>query len=229
MAQKTYRDLITSALRLLGVKGQGQTMSGNEAETGLDVLNEILDSWNSYSGLLFQTQSDIIPLTGASFYPLGNMTGTNPQRPSELLGAWFRNTSNYDLPLEVLANSDFANIGQKDLIGAYPRVVYLDVGATTSLLRIYPVGASVGSLVVQYIAPLSGVGLDTPEVLPPAYRQALRYNLACNLAAEYGKEVSPAIMTTAMTSKAMIINANATVPLMDFTSIFDRFNINTGV
>lgn len=219
MATRTYRDLITASLRLLGIKAQGQKATGNEAEAALDVLNELLDSWNAYSGMLFGTTAAGITLNGSAAYPFVP-TG-------KLLGAWYRTPNGEDIPLEILANTDYGDVRVKGNRATYPTAIYQDVA--TSTLRLYPIGASSGQLIVQYATPLKEVTLDTVENLPPAYRQALRYNLAVLLAPEYGKEAPPTIQVTAVASKSMIINANAMIPKMDFTSELAPFDINTGV
>jgi hypothetical protein len=41
----TYRDLITSSLRSIGVLHSGETPSAEEANDSLDALNEMLNAW----------------------------------------------------------------------------------------------------------------------------------------------------------------------------------------
>jgi hypothetical protein len=229
MAQKTYADLITSALRLINVKAQGEHASGADATDALDVLNELIDSWNSYEGLLFATTTTSTPLTGASTYsigPTGSIQAT--PRPTKLISAWVNNSESIDIPVQILANIDYGSIPQKGLTANIPRALYLEAGMPNSKIYVYPIGATNGSLFLQFNASLSEVTLSTPEVLPPAYRQALRYNLAVALGPEYGLEVPPSVMMTAISSKSMIIAANSTVPRMNFSDQFGLFNINTG-
>lgn len=230
MATRTYADLITSSLRLLGVKAQGQRATGAEAVDALAVLNELIDSWNSYTGLLYATTTATLPLTGASSYTIGP-TGQiqSSSRPSKLVGAWVRDASGNDYSLNVLANSDYGNVSAKETTATQPTNIYLENGSPNSRIFLYPIGASVGSLILQFAAPLSEVELNTIETLPSAYRQALRFNLAVVLAPEYGIEPTPTVQMTALTSKSMIINSNVEVPMMSYTNEFAAFNISTGV
>ena len=229
----TYRDLIQSSLRLNGIIAQGQDASGDEVTDGLTVLQELIDAWNSTgAAILYTTATQIFTLTpGQSVYtigPTGDMVvGT---RPSKLSGAWVRDLSNNtDLPLAVMADSDFFNIPQKTATSSYPQAVYIDRQFPNGNVYLYPVpNQSDVALVLQYTAPLdSTIELDTVCDLPPAFRQALRYNLAINLAPEYGLEPTPTVQSIAITSLNNI-NANNIQPYeIDFGGL-NVFNITTG-
>jgi len=229
----TYRDIITSSLRLLGIVAQGQDPSGNEAVDGLTVLQELIDAWNSTGAAILYTTTtqEFNLISGTSIYtigPTGNfVVGT---RPSKLSGAWVRDTSTMtDLPLCIAADSDFYNIPQKTADSTYPQVIYLDRQMPNANLYLYPVpNSGTTALILQYSAPLdSAIELDTECVLPPAFRQALRYNLAVNLAPEYGLEPSPTIQSIAITSLNNI-NANNQQPYqIDFGGL-GAWNITTG-
>jgi hypothetical protein len=67
---------------------------------------------------------------------------------------------------------------------------------------------------------------------PPGYLRAFRYNLACELAAEFGVEPPPTVQTIAMTSKRNLkrINNPDDVMALPFALVNNRqrFNIYSG-
>lgn len=219
----TYRDLITGTLRLLGIKAQGQTATGAEAVDALAVLNEMIDQWNASDALLYTTTTVVHPLSppqqSYTIGPSGDIALS--VRPTRLNGAWLRNgvnTPNTDTRMTILSDVEYGNIISKTVTTTIPYYIYLDREWPLANLYLWPVPTSTSySLVLQFLASLnSGVGLDDTESLPPAYRQALRYNLAVLLAPEYGLEPSPTVVNTAITSKMLIQQSNFQGYRMDF-------------
>lgn len=211
----TYRDLISGALRLLGVKAQGQQASGAEASDGLAVLQELIDSFNATGTLLYTTKNRVYPLAGLSFPLTIGPTGMIVEtiRPTKLIGAWWRdlsNTPNNDKRLQILADTDYGDIVSKGTGSDYPEAIYLDSRWPNANIYLYPVPTSTSfALVLQWPTPLdSSITLNDTESLPPAYRQMLRYNLAVHLAPEYGISTPPEVAMAAMSSRQLVEQAN---------------------
>jgi hypothetical protein len=74
--------------------------------------------------------------------------------------------------------------------------------------------------------------LDTNLTFPPGYLRAFRYNLACELAPEFGVEPSPQVRRIAMYSKRNLKRINNPDDVMSMPSALmvnrPRFNIYTG-
>jgi hypothetical protein len=74
--------------------------------------------------------------------------------------------------------------------------------------------------------------LDTVLTFPPGYLRAFRYNLACELAPEFGVEPSPQVQRIAMTSKRNLkrINNPNDIMSMPYSIIASRqrYNIFAG-
>jgi hypothetical protein len=74
--------------------------------------------------------------------------------------------------------------------------------------------------------------LDTQLHFPPGYLRAFRYNLACEIAPEFGVEPSPTVSRLAMTSKRNLkrINNPDDVMSMPYSIVGtrQRFNIYAG-
>ena len=83
------------------------------------------------------------------------------------------------------------------------------------------------------VRPLTNpAALDTVLAFPPGYLRAFRYNLACELAAEFGVEPSPQVQRIAMYSKRNLKRINNPDDLMAMPAALmvnrPRFNIFTG-
>jgi hypothetical protein len=74
--------------------------------------------------------------------------------------------------------------------------------------------------------------LNTTLAFPPGYLRAFRYNLACELAAEFGVEPSPSVQRIAMTSKRNVKRINAPEDIMSMPPTLvttrQRFNVYAG-
>src|SRR4051794_2184455 len=70
MPIRTCIDLITAVLLTSGVTGVGQTPLAEDANTGFDLLLEVMGLWQRERFLAWRNVEEIIPATGAQFYPL---------------------------------------------------------------------------------------------------------------------------------------------------------------
>jgi hypothetical protein len=74
--------------------------------------------------------------------------------------------------------------------------------------------------------------LSTSLAFPPGYLRAFKYNLACELAPEFGVEPSPTVQRVAMTSKRNLKRINNPDDIMSLpysiVATRQRFNIFAG-
>jgi len=74
--------------------------------------------------------------------------------------------------------------------------------------------------------------LSTTLAFPPGYLRAFKYNLACEIAAEFGVEPSPQVQRIAMTSKRNLKRINNPDDVMSIPYAIvgtrQRFNIFAG-
>lgn len=221
----TYADLISGALRLVGVIGDGETPSTDQTANALFTLNEMLDAWNSDGLMIYTTSFYEKMLTTAQSYTVGPSGDFNiPVRPSEINGAWIRQNASaanpIDLPVSILTATEWGDIRSKYVASAIPRFVYMDGNWPTANIYVWPVPNGTDTkLILSLNTPLSAtVATTDTETLPPSYRQAIRFNLACLLAAEYGREASPSTKEVAYKSKNLIAQNNQQIDRLDFDS-----------
>ena len=219
----TYNDLVNGALRLIGIIGEGETPTSYQSDNALFTLNEMLDSWNA-DGLMIYTQNfyEYTFVSNTSTVTIG--PGGNidiPVRPSELTAAWIRQNAsgNYiDLPMNLITQEEYGNIRAKTSPSTIPRYIALNGDWPVATMYLWPTAIpSDTKLRILCNYPLTtGVALSDTENLPPAYRQAIRFNLACLLAAEYGREAPPTVQQQAYKSKSIIAQNNQSIDHLDF-------------
>lgn len=98
----TGLDLISSSLRLINVLAAGETCPTDMASDALNVLNDMIDSWNTQRLAIYTTRIDDFPLTlNKQVYTLGAGGDFNIARPSQITGASSILLYNPTNPVEV--------------------------------------------------------------------------------------------------------------------------------
>lgn len=224
MATQTYRDLIASSMRLNGIIAQGQTPSGAQAQDALYCLRELVDRWNATDTMLYTTRiSTNVLVGGQTDYTVGPGADIDITiRPTKLQAAWLRDTSNpygnnVDRRMNILSATEWGNIVAKTVTSNLPYFVYFDAAWPVAKVHVWPVPSAGNTLVLHWLANLDAdMGLDDEESLPPAYRAALKYNLAIALAPEYGLEPSPTVSQQALASVLAIQQSTFSPERMEY-------------
>lgn len=229
----TALDLIAATMRTLGVLATGESPTSEEATEGLAALNRMLDSWST-EGLLVFAITEEAPLTltgGDATYTLG-AAGDITTRPITIEKALIRDGST-DYPIRLLSLDEYARIPDKSVRSTHPDRLYDDGGYPQRTLTLYPVPASAVSLILWTKRALSQIATQgTSLSLPPGYERALVYNLAIDLAPEYGKPLREDVASIAVGSKADIKRANKKIQSLSCDAALlvrgGRFDIATG-
>lgn len=214
----TANALIARSLKLLGVLGAGETADADDALDALDTLNDLVSGWKLDPGWMHTVTRLTKALTaGTASYTFGTGGSINAERPVAILAALLQldntATTPTEVPLEVLTDQRWQGIPQKTLSGQ-PAAVFLDRAWTAGLatLNVWPVTSGSNQTLVLYVPGLpvaSFADLTTDYTFPPGYGRALRYNLAKELAGEYGKGLMPSDLEIAASSLADVQRANA--------------------
>lgn len=213
-------DIISSALRLVGVLGSGETASDAEASDAFLVLNDMLDGWNAERLMIFSVAMSEFPLTaGKQTYTFGPSGDFNLSfRPAKIQRYGIVNLNNpaqpLELPLEMLTTEQWAGVPVKQISSTLPTKIYDDQAFPLRNLSFWPYPQIQVNLRAYYWQPLSQFSdLTTKQTFPPGYPEALRYNLAVRLAPEFGAPLSPQVAELAATTKGKIKRMNS--PLVD--------------
>lgn len=216
----TANDLIASSLRLIGVLASGETPSASEANDGLTILNQMLDAWNTERLAIFTVQRQVVvPAVLKQAYTVGSGGDFNIPRPSRIERVGVISLTNaaqpLELPLEMLTDVGWEAIPVKNISSSLPLKVWNDLGFPLMTLSFWPIpNVQVNFALYTWTALTEFPDLVTDETFPPGYLKALRYNLAVDLAPEFGCPDVPAVVAAqAAASKAAIKALN--IPLLD--------------
>src|SRR5215813_9162525 len=201
----TAIDLITSALRLIGVTASGEQPTGEEASDALVILNQMIDSWNEERlNVLTITISNFSLTTGTQVYTLGTGVTFNATRPAAIYRISIISLANpaqpLELPMEMLTDAQWREIPVKNITSALPLKVYDDGSFPLRNLSYWPIPTiAVQTAIYGWTALTQFASQSTDLTFPPGYLKALRYNLAVDLAPEFmdGASASPSVLAQA--------------------------------
>ena len=229
-------DQINGALRLIGMLAEAETPSAATSADALSALNQMIDSWNTERLSVFTTQDQVFtwPVNQATrtLGPTGNFVGNRPVLVDD--ATYFKDASNgTSYGIKIINEQQYNGIAVKNTTSTYPQVLYVNMGYPDITLTVYPVPSSPLEWHIVSVEELSQPAvLATTLSFPPGYLRCFRFNLACELAAEFGVEPSPQVSRIAMTSKRNIkrINNPDDVMAMPYGIVANRqrYNIYAG-
>ena len=232
-------DIIRRALRLLGVLATGETPDGPETADALEVLNWMIDGWANERLLCFVVDNFIFDLTaGKGHYTIGPdaTQDFNTYLPLHIESAFVRDTtSGYanDYKLDMIPNARWQDVFQKGIMSTYPRWLTFHRTWPYGSIDIWPVPSRDIQLSLSVWHQIQKFLHVTDIVcLPPGYKTALAYNLAVDLASEYGQDINPLIVQKAQFTKSVLKNLNQEQVLMvTDSSLLPRraFNLLSGL
>lgn len=232
----TAGDIINSSLRLIGMLAEGETPSSDTSDDALEAMNLMIDSWSAERLSVFATQdqtftwpaSTISRTIGAT----GNFVGN---RPVELDDAtYFRDAStNISYGIKIINQQQYDGIAVKTVTSTYPQVIWINMDMPNASMYVYPVPTRDLEFHFISVAELSQPAvLATTLVFPPGYKRAFKYNLACELASEFGIEPPPTVQRIAVASKRVLKRINNPGDIMSIPYAIvgtrQRFNIFAG-
>lgn len=224
----TARDIITKALQKIGAVTKTESVSADEASDGLSSLNGLISSWANDSLLVHGRSWETFTLTaGDGEYTIGPTADFPTTRPVSLVASYVRDADT-DYPLQVISDESYTLFIQSKSDSGVPDVINLDNAYPTSKIRLYPVPDRTYTLFLLSEKPLTTLGLDDTISLPPGWERALIYNLAIEIAPEYGQQIDQVMYQIALEAKASIKRAVARSRPLDVNISSGTFNIYTG-
>ena len=230
----TAGDLIEGALRLIGALADGETPSGAMGADALATFNSMIDSWSTERLSVFALDDQAFTwpanTTTRTMGPTGQLSGTRPVRVED--GTYFvQGTLSY--PLQLINKEQYDGISLKSSTSTFPQVMYVNMTMPDIELTMWPVPTSAIELHVVSVEVLTQpAALATTLAYPPGYERALRYNLACELAPEYGVAPSRQVLRIADVSKRNLKRINNPMDVMSMPYALvarqQRFNIFSG-
>jgi hypothetical protein len=232
----TANDQINGALRLIGQLAEGETPSAATSQDALIALNQMIDSWNTERLSVFSTQDQIFiwppNVISRTLGPTGNFVGNRPVLLDD--STYFRDpSSGISFGIKIINQQQYNGIAVKTVTSTYPQVIWINMSYPDIEMYIYPVPTKVLEWHFVSVEELTQPAtLATNLAFPPGYLRAFRFNLACEIAAEFGVEPPPQVKRIAMSAKRNIKRINNPDDIMSLpysiVGTRQRFNIFAG-
>jgi hypothetical protein len=232
----TAGDIINGSLRLLGVLAEGETPSAETSQDALFAMNQMIDSWNTERLSVFSTQDQVEtwpPSTRSrTFGPTGDIVGNRPILIDD--STYFKDpASGISYGLKLINQQQYNGIAVKTVTSTYPQVLWVNMTYPNIEMYVYPVPTKVLEFHIVSVQELTQpANLSTTLAFPPGYLRCFRYNLACEMAPEFGVEPPPTVARIAMTSKRNLKRINNPDDLMSLpysiVGTRQRFNVYAG-
>lgn len=233
---ETAGDIINGSLRLLGVLAEGETPSAETSQDALRAMDQMIDSWNTERLSVFATQDQIFTWPAGELSrtlgPSGDFVGNRPVLLED--STYFRDPgTGISYGIKFINQQQYNGIAVKTVTSTFPQVIFVNMTYPDIEMYIYP--RPTRALEWHFISVeklTQPATLNTNLTFPPGYLRAFRYNLACELAPEFGVEPSPQVQRIAMTSKRNLKRINNPDDIMSMpysiVATRQRFNIFAG-
>jgi hypothetical protein len=210
----TTRDMMTGALRLINVVQANEVPTATDMDIALYSLDSMIDSWSNNRLMIYSINEYNFTLTGATSYTLGPGGDFNVERPMAVEQCYARlhagSPQQLDIAMQPLTDAQYAGIAVKNTTSSFPFAFYDDRAYPLRTITKFPVPGPGNELAMWLREPLLDLtSLDAVVDFPPGYERALRYNLACELAPEFGKTVQMEVSQRALAGIADIQRLNS--------------------
>jgi len=232
----TAGDIINGSLRLLGVLAEGEVPSAETSQDALNAMNQMIDSWNTERLAVFSTQDQVFTWPASTISrtlgPSGNFVGNRPILLDDAT-YYIDASTGVSYGIKMINQQQYDGIAVKTVTSTYPQVIFTNMSYPNIEMFVYPVPTRALQWHFISVTELTQPAtLATDLSFPPGYLRTFRYNLACEMAPEFGVEPSPQVRRIAMTSKRNIkrINNPDDVMSMPYSIVAtrQRYNIFAG-
>ena len=232
----TAGDIINGSLRLLGVLAEGEVPSAETSQDALNAMNQMIDSWNTERLSVFSTQDQIFTwpagLLSRTLGPSGDFNGNRPVLLDD--STYFRDPgTGVSYGIKFINQQQYDGIAVKTVSSTFPQVMFINMTFPDIDMYVFP--RPLRDLEWHFISVeelTQPATLATTLHFPPGYLRAFRYNLATEMAPEFGMEPSAQVMRIAMTSKRNLkrINNPDDIMSMPYSLVASRqrFNVYAG-
>lgn len=229
-------EIINGSLRLIGALAEGEVPSAETSADALMAMNQMLDSWNTERLMIYNTidqqftwPSDQITQT---LGPTGDFVGLRPVALDD--STYYRDASTgVSFGIKFINQQQYDGIAVKTVTSTYPQVMWINMEYPDIAMTIYPKPTRALEWHFVSVQELTQPAtLATELAFPPGYLRAFRYNLAREIAAEFGIEPPRTVSQIANVSKRNLKSQNNPNDIMSIPYAImvsrQRFNIFAG-
>ena len=220
----TVRKIITGAMRLIGLVQANEVPSDAEIQVGLKALDVMIDSWSNDSLMIYTINPYYFEaISNKQDYTLGPGGDWDIIRPMNIEQAyvdWETDTGGggqeiVSLPISIANDSQWSSIVVKYISTQFPTILYDNGNYPLRKISLYPIPNQTITIVLWLWQPLlTFQSLDAEVSFPKGYERAVRFNLAVELAPEYGRIPPETVKSTAIDTKTTLAAINATTQFM---------------
>jgi hypothetical protein len=214
----TASELIKGSLRLLGQLAEGEEPSAETMQDSIMAMNQMIQSWNTERLSVFSTQDQVFTwppnVATRTIGPTGDFVGNRPIEVDD--ATYFKDpATGLSFGIKLINQQQYDGIALKTVTSTYPQVMFVNNTFPDTTMTVYPIPTKALEWHIVSVQELSQVStVATVIYFPPGYLRAFRYNLAMELAPEFGVEPSPQVTRIAMTSKRNLKRVNNPNDLM---------------
>lgn len=210
----TARDIVTKAMQKIGAVTKSESPSSDEINDGVSALNMLLDSLANDGLMVYARAKESFSVSANDGqYTIGSGGDFNTTRPISIISAFL--TSNLvDYPLSMVSDEIYASLSDKT-VGGIPYLLNYGNENPLGTIKLYPVPTSAYTLTIYSEKPYNVLTADTTLAFPPGWERMAIYNLAAEIAPEYGQQVDQAIYDIARKSMAAVKRSVAKWKSMD--------------
>lgn len=176
----TVAEIVTAALRKVGVVSKDEDASEADIAEAVKTLNWMLKGWQSKEWLTWTYTRGTLTLTTAASYTL------DPVRPIRILNARLKRNG-IETPMVRMTREDYDTLPVKTTTGL-PTQFYYDRQKEAALLYVWPVLSVANGETIEfsYERELADITAGTDVLdMPVEWHEAVIYNLASRLTEDY--------------------------------------------
>jgi hypothetical protein len=245
----TTRQLFTGALRLINAVQANEEVSAADMNVTMSAFNALIDSMaNDQLNIYTFTPLRFVLQPGKASYLLGpaldvqgNPTGADwvTERPMRIENAKVilyptisgegttldpyvvtATQSTLFVPLELVSDEKYADITIRALQSTWPLQMYDNGAYPVRTIKVWPVPQQQYAVELWMWNPLATYAtLDDELSLPPGYERYLRFKLAVEIAAEFGKTISDTLKIALIEAESSVKRLNQQHPLTNPSSL----------
>jgi len=214
----TALEIITAAMQQCQIYAPGEPISAPDQQTGLFLLNGMLDSFSAGETLTCFADTTVSKLLtpNVTRYSIGSVgadiTAVRPIEFPEGYGyAWTLDANSNNYPINIVTHYEWnliSNLTQN--FSTYPDTMWYDAQMPLGYINLYPVPTGAPfTLYLTYPQILANLTLDQTFSLPQGYQEMIMSNLCVRLKPFFIQaQLDPLIYELAKESKANVKRSN---------------------
>ena len=229
-------EIINGSLRLIGALAEGEVPSAETSADALMAMNQMIDSWNTERLMIYNTIDQIFTWPSdeitQTLGPTGDFVGLRPVALDD--STYYRDASTgVSYGIKFINQQQYNGIAVKTVTSTYPQVMWINMEYPDIAMTIYPKPTRALEWHFVSVQELTQPAtLATELAFPPGYLRAFRYNLAREIAAEFGIEPPRTVSQIANVSRRNLKSQNNPNDIMSIPYAImvsrQRFNIYAG-